>query len=61
MFFLPETPHFLVQQNRDREALEVLRMIHKQGSVRERLASIRHSCDTAMKAKCSQLFSSEVI
>jgi len=59
MCFLPETPHFLVQQKDEQGALEVIRLIHKTGSVRERLASIRHSCDTAMQASCSQLFSME--
>ena len=60
MQFLPRTPHFLVLQQKEQEAAEVLRRIHSTGSVRQELANIRHSCQQSTKVTCTQLFSNEV-
>jgi len=61
LFFLPRTPHYLLLNKRDNEAVDVLRRIHTRGSVKQELANIRHSIDndSSKESSCSELFSSE--
>lgn len=61
MWFLPETPHYLVLRKNEAAAVKVLRRIHKTSSVKQELANIRHSCQQSQAASCSQLFSTQVI
>lgn len=56
LFFVPESPRFLVQKGRDEEAFQVLRKINGEEIAEEELASIKKSINVETNTSISQLF-----